>query len=499
VTLFRPAAARSSLLAGDPATPPAGANSTQPKHPVPRAVRHSGHPHPATLRTLCELVILLLVALLIARTWLVEGFVVPSGSMAETLCGNHRRVTCQECRFEFACGSDQPATPTALCPNCAFDQTPLESAPEARGDRVLVAKSAFQFRAPRRFEVVAFRRQHESGRVYVKRVVGLPGEQVQLVGGELYINSNIQRKSLHQQRALAILVHDARHIPSAKLIPPRWTSDQPDTRWQSTAGSFSHPAGNSPDVDWLTYHHVTRAPGFAALIHAAPIQDEYGYNQRGSARGDFSHDVRDLLLAARLSTQGNGTLHLRFDDGRDRFTWQLEPSTGRAQLIHNDQTVAELSHPRLQRLATGTTLLECSVIDRQCLLALDGQLLGDPYLFDTIDLPTPPSSRPLAVGAQQLAVQISELQLFRDVYYTRPRSLKTWALDGPYQLDAGEYFVLGDNSPQSDDSRLWLDGPAILQELLVGKPICVHLPTRAIDLGWGHIQVPDTARVRYIR
>jgi signal peptidase I len=457
----------------------------------------------ATLRTLSELVLLLLIALLVARTWLLEGFVVPSGSMAETLCGDHRRVQCQQCQFEFACGSDQPATPTALCPNCASDQTPLESAPEVRGDRVLVAKSAFQFRDPQRYEVVAFRRQQESGRVYVKRVVGLPGEQIQIQGGDLFINGVIQRKTLPQQRALAILVHDASFAPAIDLFPPRWSShdeaaNQPRSRWQSQALPFTHPQADDPNVDWLTYQHVARAPGFASLIHPAPIQDDYGYNQRGSARGDLTHAVRDLLLDLQIAAQGPGTLHFRYDDGRDRLTWLLQPARQHAQLFHNDREVADFTAPLLTRLASGCRL-EFSVIDRQCLLAVDQLPLGPPYSFDSIDLPTAPPSRPLAVGAQQMAVEISSLRVFRDVYYTRPRSLKTWGFDQPYQLNAGEYFVLGDNSPQSDDSRLWPEGPAVRQELLVGKPLCVHVPSRASATGWGYIQVPDLRRVGYIR
>lgn len=55
------------------------------------------------------------------------------------------------------------------------------------GDRVLTELVSFRLRAPRRWEVVTFRRP--DGTIVMKRVVGLPGETVQLRNkGELVIN-----------------------------------------------------------------------------------------------------------------------------------------------------------------------------------------------------------------------------------------------------------------------------------------------------------------------
>lgn len=55
------------------------------------------------------------------------------------------------------------------------------------GDRILTEKISYWFRRPRRWEVVTFR--HEDGRQIMKRVVGLPGEHVQMLrGGRLVID-----------------------------------------------------------------------------------------------------------------------------------------------------------------------------------------------------------------------------------------------------------------------------------------------------------------------
>ena len=66
-------------------------------------------------------------------------------------------------------------------------------------------------------------------------------------------------------------------------------------------------------------------------------------------------------------------------------------------------------------------------------------------------------------------------------------------------LGPGEFFVLGDNSPLSEDSRYWQQGPVVPAHCLVGKPFLVHLPSRLVTFGRLHFQVPDLERIRYIR
>lgn len=54
------------------------------------------------------------------------------------------------------------------------------------GRRVWVDKVTYSLRQPARFELVVF--QGPGGKPFLKRVVGLPGESVQLIGGELLID-----------------------------------------------------------------------------------------------------------------------------------------------------------------------------------------------------------------------------------------------------------------------------------------------------------------------
>lgn len=52
---------------------------------------------------------------------------------------------------------------------------------------VLIDKMIYEISSPQRFDVIVFRNE-ESDKVYMKRVVGLPGETIQIKEGRLYIN-----------------------------------------------------------------------------------------------------------------------------------------------------------------------------------------------------------------------------------------------------------------------------------------------------------------------
>jgi signal peptidase I len=60
--------------------------------------------------------------------------------------------------------------------------------------RLVIDRTAFALRPPRRWEVVVFRSPTDARQLCVKRVVGLPGETVSLAGGDVWINGQRIRK-----------------------------------------------------------------------------------------------------------------------------------------------------------------------------------------------------------------------------------------------------------------------------------------------------------------
>jgi len=150
-------------------------------------------------------------------------------------------------------------------------------------------------------------------------------------------------------------------------------------------------------------------------------------------------------------------------------------------------------------------LLEASVMDRRLMVAIDGELLFDPYDYDDPGVGRGPGDRPIALGVRDGGWTVEDLRIYRDVHYTSmlantPR--RPFGVDAPYQLGRDEYFVLGDNSPVSNDSRFWSFSPVVPGSLLLGKPFLVHLPGHVVPLqvfGRSLYWVPDPREIRYIR
>jgi len=66
-------------------------------------------------------------------------------------------------------------------------------------DRVLVNKFLYRFRPPQRGDVIVLRYPLNQQRNYIKRIIGLPGETLQLKNGKLYINGHLIREPyLHE-------------------------------------------------------------------------------------------------------------------------------------------------------------------------------------------------------------------------------------------------------------------------------------------------------------
>jgi len=78
-------------------------------------------------REIVETVVFVVVLVLILKAFLAEAFVIPTGSMATTLLGYHKRVTCPECGYHFDvnCSKEvdvqEPQRVPVVgctCPNC---------------------------------------------------------------------------------------------------------------------------------------------------------------------------------------------------------------------------------------------------------------------------------------------------------------------------------------------------------------------------------------------
>ncbi len=108
-----------------------------------------------------KIVIQALLLALIVRTFLFQPFNIPSGSMKETLLiGDYLFVS------KYAYG---------------YSRYSLPFGPDLFSGRIWAAE-------PERGDVVVFKLPRDNSTDYIKRVIGLPGDQIQVTHGVLYIN-----------------------------------------------------------------------------------------------------------------------------------------------------------------------------------------------------------------------------------------------------------------------------------------------------------------------
>ncbi len=66
------------------------------------------------------------------------------------------------------------------------------------GDVVLINRIVYDARKPKRGEIIAFRPNgNENAHYCIKRVVGLPGETIQIKDGKIYIDGKVQKKDVY--------------------------------------------------------------------------------------------------------------------------------------------------------------------------------------------------------------------------------------------------------------------------------------------------------------
>jgi signal peptidase I len=246
----------------------------------------------------------------------------------------------------------------------------------------------------------------DGSKLAVKRVIGLPGEQVAIRGGEVYLNGQLWQKTLpeHRQLSMLVMTRDAQSVSS--------TDGQDTFAWQTCVPTVT-------DVDH--YNPAVNRPAF---------------------------DVSDVRVVAGVWPAEGATFACRLHDGWQAWRIELDGPTGAVKLFQGDHVVAT---GQVSPTAGTGYSWEAAVVDRQVFVRVNDEVIVQ-HGFAASQGP-PSFKRPrVAFGAQGGKVRLTEISVYRDIYWLDPVGLSgRWESNRP--LAAGEYFVLGDNVPVSTDSR----------------------------------------------
>ncbi len=332
------------------------------------------------------------------------------------------------------------------------------------GESVLVLYGAF---APKRFDCVVVAREGDPIPL-VKRVAGLPKESVQLDRGDLLIDG--KRLPADAPRPPPILVYDSRLASAEGAFE---AAHGRDALWTESGGGWRVDAREIGLDSTDGLQHMRR-----------PLTDGYLAPDGTLVRG--STDVDDAVVECDvLLEQAGGRLLLELAEQGDVFRFALEPKSPTlaaasvARLRHGVQD--EVLASRDVALAVGAwTHVRCSNVDNDLAFEIAGAepiCCGyDENVFEENDRLKEGRTFGSRVrfGGQAGAFSFRALRVLRDLYYT---GRGTHGTSAPEDLGPDEYFVLGDNSATSRDSREW--GP-IHGSWIVGRPIAVVWPPSRI-------------------
>ncbi len=134
----------------------------------------------------------------------------------------------------------------------------------------------------------------------------------------------------------------------------------------------------------------------------------------------------------------------------------------------------------------GTYRLRFANVDERLIVWVDGSLpFGDgvPYepLGDREKLGKAKGNdlEPASIGVRGGTINVSDLTLWRDTYYTNSEPAGVFTL----YVQPGHYLCMGDNSPASSDSRSWgrqdsgdTRGGLVPERLMLGRALLVYWP-----------------------
>jgi signal peptidase I len=471
-----------------------------------------------SIRETVDSIVIAFVLAFLFRTFEAEAFVIPTGSMAPTLMGDHKDLNCVKCGYPYRVSAsnespndsrDQQAfvrmserekakwqydhtVISALCPNCRyrmnFDDDPHAPLPpdapmpsSFKGDRILVTKYSYEFGEPSRWDVAVFKNPSQAKINYIKRIVGLPGEEVLIYRGDIYTRTTtdgpyrIARKPHDKAEAMAQVVYDNDYVlPEIheRGWPERWANadEGPGAPWKPSDDlkRFSTAGGDDGDEAWLRYrHYVPGDADWATLAHRplAPdqrprvrpqlISDFCEYNGEGARVGDKAdalgrHWVGDIAIECELTfgerRNDDAEAVLEIVEGGRAYQCRIRAASGDAVL-----SIAGVTDFRPTAKGAfagqGPRKVRFANVDDQLLLWIDGK----PVTFDagttfqTVGAlkwddvtarfddegDRPPLNNlvptqqdvgsPIGIAAKGCALEAAHLRVLRDVYYVADR------------------------------------------------------------------------------
>ena len=466
-------------------------NRPQPQESLAHRHQHSVE----SIITLLEWLVVAFILALMFMTFAMQAFQIPTGSMAETLRGAHYSMRCVRCGHRFDVGNDAVSYARPQCPNCDYIEPPHALGQVNNGDRIFVLKSIYQFFEPQRWDVVVFKNPTNPLDNYIKRLIALPGETLELVNGDVFINGNITRKpqSVQEELWMPIFLQDYQPLEAGKHFNDRVLKGE-----DANNKAWKPPFENEPNSLWqfdtksvFTLNEKTdaRHTMFYTSDNPNDFRAFYGYNE--SSGYSFKPIVSDLMINFYAKCDdSDGYVGATLEKYGVHYSARVEFD---GAMVFTKTINGQTTQLRPPMLSGG---IETDQFEKFEFANVDQQLVfrwGEKRF--TYDLSKdegfhpvnghyekPPTVSIFASGPSQ----IRHIGLYRDIFYMGEESISLRATkENPFTLSSNEFFVCGDNSNNSLDGRFWSvpgisngDSPypvgIVPRDYMMGKAVMVY-------------------------
>lgn len=362
-------------------------------------------------------------------------------------------------------------------PTSSMQPTLMGSSEAGVFDRVLVDKTAYLFQGPNRWDVAVFRYPLQKNQPYVKRAVGIPGDRLRLRSGNvLTVDDNGQATGMlvkpdRIQEGLWREIYPRRR----EIRQGMGTSagkDPLDGWWKGRGGDWQA-QGDDLKVELRSRGNLTFEGMDRGLVNH--VWDGYPVDTaialKRATQGRELESVTDVRLAATVVAPADAKgVHLellaRRPDNTTR-SYRAECEGGIVKLTAKDSAGEWTSATVPCELPPGKPVrLRFAMQDGMLRFWRDGSLIAENNLFITtadarfVLLDDEP------VGDQDRAAMTARIQLLgkgswgilqptveRDLHYTWRGS--NHSENTVVEVPEGHYWMLGDNTLQSVDSRGW--------------------------------------------
>ncbi len=482
---------------------------------------HKGKDRATEIANTFEWLITAFILAFVFRAFVMEAFRIPTGSMADTLKGAHWRLRCSQCGYKYDRGfmpgrmnpplaqdtvpSFEIALKPTKCPSCGLLLNNGHYNPSVlvdNGDRILVLKCLYQIFEPKRWDVIVFKNPDNPRENYIKRLIALPEEKIEIVDGDVYIDDKIVRKppKVQQEHWMPIYCNDYQPIKSDAnrfgYQGQTWTNPYSSTssKWVIHPNDLTRLHLECPisqqELESVRYNTPNRDTFTGNDFRAC-----YAYNNATDLRDKGAPDCSDLMVefyatlhepggkvGALLSKYGTGYRGW-IDTSNGQMVLDKETADGRETLITQEITSSFTGKPVKLRFQNVDHLLTLTYGDTT--LSHD---LGDSTDSLVRNTEKSPEVELLGMGK----ITLGHINIYRDIHYldgSRKSKHDCRGAEGnPFQLNADEFFVMGDNSPNSHDARWWRDPITsskgqrpprtgiVPRDYLVGKAMFVYWP-----------------------